>query len=364
MAVYKLFAEKDATIYSDYGTMNTGLDPILELNKNVSLRYSGQSSAARMLIKFSSEEISQLVSQSVGSKRMSANLRMFLADSTGLPTDYTLEAVPIYGSWDMGTGQFGDLPTTENGVSWLYRTSPSVFSGWETGSFALGTTGSFKYVNPGGGVWYTASVCTQSFGIYTNKDINIDVTKIVLGYLSGSFSNEGILVKTSGSLEFDEKYNYTLNFFSRDTNTIYPPVLEIKWDDQFFQTSGSIVNNQDVAVSLSNNKELYEESEIYRFRTSVRELYPSRTFATSSIYNQQKFLPSSSYFAIKDLKSDIFVVDFDENYTKISADSRSNYFDIYMNGLEPERYYKIVIKSVIGNSTVVFDDRQIFKVTQ
>ena len=30
MAVYKLFPEKDSTIYSGFSTMNTGLDEILE----------------------------------------------------------------------------------------------------------------------------------------------------------------------------------------------------------------------------------------------------------------------------------------------------------------------------------------------
>ena len=33
-----------------------------------------------------------------------------------------------------------------------------------------------------------------------------------------------------------------------------------------------------------------------------------------------------------------------------------------MNGLEPERYYKILIKTVIGGSTIIFDDNYYFKV--
>ena len=60
MAVYKIFAEKDTTIYSDYSTMNTGMDAILELTKNTSLLYASQSSAARVLIKFSDDYLSDL----------------------------------------------------------------------------------------------------------------------------------------------------------------------------------------------------------------------------------------------------------------------------------------------------------------
>ena len=53
---------------------------------------------------------------------------------------------------------------------------------------------------------------------------------------------------------------------------------------------------------------------------------------------------------VKDLDTNEYVINFDSTYTKISSDSTSNYFDIYMNGLEPERYYKILISSSIGGS--------------
>jgi hypothetical protein len=56
------------------------------------------------------------------------------------------------------------------------------------------------------------------------------------------------------------------------------------------------------------------------------------------------------------------IVDFDENYTKISADEVSSYFTVYMDGLEPERYYKVLIKVIIDGSTIIFDDDYYFKV--
>jgi hypothetical protein len=33
-----------------------------------------------------------------------------------------------------------------------------------------------------------------------------------------------------------------------------------------------------------------------------------------------------------------------------------------MSGLEPERYYKILIKTLINGSTIIFDDNYYFKV--
>lgn len=364
MAVYKIFAEKDATIYSDYDTMNTGMDPILELTKNTSLYYPSQSSTARMLIKFSNDDVNKVINNHIKSSSFKAYLKLFLADATALPTDYTIEAYPIYGNWDMGTGNHGDLPINSNGVTWKYRTANET-NPWETGSYQSQTVANFTAYNPGGGVWYTGSYATQSFGVYTNKDINLDVTNIVLLHLSQSINNNGIIIKTSGSLEFDKAYNYILSYFSRDTNTVYPPILELRWDDSSFSPTGSnlsSVSSQDLIVNIANNKEEYYEDEIYRYRIDVRDLYPVRTFTTSSLYSSKKYLPSSSYYAIKDVKADINIVDFDENYTKISSDSQGNYFDLYMYGFQPGRYYKILIKTLISGSTIIYDNRHFFKV--
>lgn len=367
MPVYKIFAEKDATIYSDYDSMNTGMDAVLELTKNTSLYYESQSTAARILIKFSDTDISDVVSKYIGSRDFKAYLKLYMADATGLPTDYTIEAFPISGAWDMGVGRFGDLPINKSGVTWRYRNSGNT-GAWETSSFSANVTASFPSGNPGGGVWYNNLTATESFGIYFNKDVNINITSIVKAHVSGTIPNNGIILKTSGSLEFNLVYNYVLNYFSRDTNTVHPPVLELQWDDSVYNVPTSSaytpVSSQDINVTISNNKGEFSDHEIYRFRLNVRDQFPTRTFSTSSLYTAPKYLPSSSYFAIKDTKSDINVIDFDDNYTKISADSQGNYFDVYMYGLEPQRYYKILIKTVISGSTIIYDNRYFFKVTE
>ena len=62
------------------------------------------------------------------------------------------------------------------------------------------------------------------------------------------------------------------------------------------------------------------------------------------------------------MDTDEFVINFDTQYTQISSDINGNYFDVYMNGLEPERYYKILIKTIIDGSTLIFDDHYYFKI--
>ena len=57
MAVYKIFPEKDATLYSDYPVMNTGLDEILEIGNNVSI----ENTVRRCIIKFPTSEINNTI---------------------------------------------------------------------------------------------------------------------------------------------------------------------------------------------------------------------------------------------------------------------------------------------------------------
>ena len=81
------------------------------------------------------------------------------------------------------------------------------------------------------------------------------------------------------------------------------------------------------------------------------------------MYTTQHYLPSSSaWYAVKDLDTNEYVIDFNDTYTKVSADATSSYFDIYMNGLEPERYYQILLKVNAGGSTTIYDDEYYFKV--
>ena len=96
MAVYKLFPEKDATIYSEYPVKNTGLDEILE----VSTFYNTTNpEVSRALIKFSQEELENVIQQKVGDDPYNVYLRLFLADASGINAENTLEVYALSGPW-------------------------------------------------------------------------------------------------------------------------------------------------------------------------------------------------------------------------------------------------------------------------
>jgi hypothetical protein len=364
MAVYKIFPEKDATLYSQYPSSNTGLDEILELSTIVDGQVVYNS---RPLIQFSQTEILDIINNKISGSSWQANLKLFLAYASNIPLEYTLYCYPVSGSWNMGTGHYLDSPAITNGVGWEYRLL-SGSGGWASSAYSPYVTASFITTQTGGGNWYTGSstlnpTSTQSFTYSTTKDINFIVTNAINLFVSGTIENNGFIIKKSDSIEFDSGSAFEIKYFSVDTHTIYPPQLEFKWND-FSHITGSLttLTSPNFVLTFTNNEGFYNKDGIKKFRINSRPQYPTRAFSTSSIYIKNYILPTSSYYAIKDLDTNEFVIDFDTEYTKISCDSEGNYFKIYMNGLEPERYYKILVRVDMDGQQIISDDNQYFKV--
>lgn len=353
MAVYKIFPEKDAFILSQYPAQNTGRDEVLEVSNynGINVLSSAQGdlpAVTRALIQFKTADINNVVNNIITGSAFQSKFNLYLASAENAPLDYTLEVYPISGAWDMGTGKVSDVPKTTDGCSWGWR--------GESGSNAWTTAG---------GDWYTdKSGSSQTFLYTSDKDISMDVTNMVKLWNSSSIDNHGLILKHSSSIEFSSSFVET-NYFSVDTHTIYPPELEFRWDDSSYATPLTPVTSSDFVISFTNVKEEFEDTAIYDFRVKARDTYPARTFQTSSVYLNAKALPTSSYWGLKDIKTNEMVVDFDTSYTKLSADSGSNYFKVYMDGLEPERYYQLMIKTIVGDETLIIENKDnYFKVVR
>ena len=363
MAVYKLFPEKDATLYSEYPEMNTGIDEIIEASTQVAL--DGSPTVSRFLVQFNQSQIQDVLQNKV-SGSFATYFKTYIAKASGLSEQVTLYNFAVSGSWQNGTGKYQDSPETQNGVSWKSRIS-SGSGTWATTFGSTGATASYAVGYTGGGNWYTSStyIQTASLEYRSDFDLSFNVTNTVLAWYSSSIANNGFIVKQANSNEFDDTKTAELKYFSVDTNTIYPPQLEFRWSDFIFNTGSStqtFVTTSDVVVTLPNNAGSYQPQSIQRFRVNARPQFPPRVFSTSSFYTINYYLPTASFWSLKDLNTDEVIIDFDTQYTKLSADSNSNYFDIYMDGLEPERYYKLLIKTLISGTTQILDSNYYFKV--
>ena len=370
MAVYKIFPYKDSTLYSYYPFMNTGMDPILEISN---INKSTNPQVARYLVEFVQSEIEEVIDQKIKNSEWDVNYRNYIATAQGLTEETKVEIYPIAQSWPNGTGTYLDNPTVEDGCNWLSGSVAWSSSGED--SFGNTITGSFNtdYISSGGGAWLVNSGSTnfkvsQSFDIRSQKDINLSVKEVVSRWYSGSILNNGFITKWEDSVEFTTNVEIQpiMKFYSVDTNTIYPPQLEFKWRDYSSVLTGSatasIVDTTNIVTALAENPGVFTPQSINRFRFNVAPKYPNKVFQTASFFTETNYLPTSSFYAIKDLDTNEYVVDYDTAFTQLSSDSEGNYFDVYMNGLEPERYYKVCVKTTINGSTLVLDDNYYFKV--
>ena len=155
-----------------------------------------------------------------------------------------------------------------------------------------------------------------------------------------------------------------MKYFSGDTHTIYPPRLAFKWDDSDHSYQSSAKQSGELNVSLYRNKEQYNQNDEALFRIHVRDKYPTRQFTSSSNYLNVGYFTTKSYYSVRDAATEEDVIPFDTNYTKLSADANGMYFKLYMQGLQPERYYRLLFKHINGDGTLVYDNKYHFKVVR
>lgn len=374
-------------MYERTESLNTGTDPILEISHQ--LIGSASIYNSRVLLKFNASDIES----KINSGQIASNATYFLSlrtvEARELPQEYVIQAYPVSGSWVNGTGKYDNTPITTDGVSWTYRTSKQIGIRWEIppatasfewdnisdqwvdsnlifGSIASSVTSSY-FSAQGGGTWwdYDNVTCTQSFE-YQSSDVYMDVTPIVRKWVTGSgrFENDGMLLKFSNEIESSQQTLSTLKFFATDSNTIYVPRLHVVWDDSTFVTGSLTAADLDNLVINVKLKKNYSEDEKTQVRIYANTRYPVKTYTTQSHYTQNYYLPTSSYYEIRDAHTDEVIIPFNTTGSKIGCDGTSSYFNIWMDSFQPERFYRVVVKIDSNNTTQIFDNNYYFKVTR
>ena len=377
--------------------------------------FTNEPEFSRILIQFDLSSISSsLLSGDIknGSK---FSLKLKASSTSEVPLDYKVYAYPLSKSWDMGTGRYDTEGLGSFGASWYYNTTQNTSSLWYSPTASSVTynfsdylltssLGSSSFQN-GGATWFynvpstysqptsntsssfyntlsssvyissfcssslsgSSLICSQSYS-YSTSDIYMDVTPIVKGWICGCVPNNGFILISSLELIQSNDINSSIRFFSKETNTIYQPYLDVKWDDSTY-SSGSLIpltGFNPYTVVVKNVGREYKFGSIPRINIFAREKAPLKNFVKGyqqSQYLSSSLLPSDSYYAIKDNESENFVIDFDD-YTKLSCDGTIHYFRLDTTALPVERYYRILIKTEINGETLIFDNGNIFKVSR
>jgi hypothetical protein len=338
------FTTKDTFINSgsdqitgeDFKNKNVGQDEILELKKVFFDRTF--SHPTRVLLQFDTNEIESYISSSVLPHDYKLNLRLYETEGTsGLTEEYKVAVYPLSQEWDEGVGKEIDNPKTTDGCSWKFRKN-------REGAEEI------SWTTPGG-TYIAADEATQSFSS-ESPDINMDITTMAKKWFSGVNTNYGVLIRLSGSREQSTGSFEDIKFFSRQTNTIYSPKIELKWDDHLPATGSNTgsLTSLDISGNSENYlypihfREAYKENETVKFRFGARKRYIQKSFTTSVQTVSGSFIPhGSGSYSIIDMATNESVVPFSA-YTTMSCDTTSNYFKQDLNAFEPNRAYKILIK--------------------
>jgi hypothetical protein len=240
---------------------------------------------------------------------------------------------------------------------------------------SLGTSGSYEIGlstdAPLNTIPYTVSSGSYASVQYfdnQSSDIYMDVTNTVLAWIYNSIPNYGFILMHSNETS---SYDFgKLRFFSKESNTIYQPHLDVMWADVSLSPTASdgtslrlVDTSKSSVISVNLNKD-YKRGSIVRINVLGRPKYPTKTFTNRvSDYIEPMYLPEESYYSIKDAETEETVMAFD-GYTKLSSDADGNYFMLDTTGLPQERYYSVDIRSEISGSISTFSSPVTFKISR
>ena len=225
--IYRISASKDTTLDSGALDANSGQSEILYIGtvrKNEKVATTAPAATAsiyRSIIKFGSpavnydlNEIATLISGGYisSSAILTSSLHLFHAYSNDYASTYDFKIKPVTELWDEGNG-FSMEGNDQGTANWVYRNSST------TWAIAGGTTGAV----PPALVFST----THSVG---DEDFNVDISPIVTGWIDITVANRGLLIEASS--EDTDTGSRVKGVYSRHTNTIFSPYIDVCWDDR------------------------------------------------------------------------------------------------------------------------------------
>lgn len=358
---------------------------------------------SRTLIKFDLTTLSQSISKNeISSSNLKFTLNLKACGMRNLPLNYSIYAYPISQSWENGNGRYAD-DGSQLGATWNDRNysgsnlwyGNSISNSYRQVNYLLTSSYSSSSFQNQGGTWYykvpasytnkpkwicnsttfpslanAGLICSQSFSYGQQSDISMDITQIVRAWLCGCVPNNGLMLLSSFEISTPplQPTNGLLQFFSKDTNTIYSPYIDVGWDDSTYNTGSlkPITSSIQNLITLQALKDQYKAGSMPKIFVFSRDKYPLKQFNKSTQQPAMvtpKYLPSSSFYMIKDAESEEVLIGFDK-YSKLSCDPiYGNFFKINTNGLPQERFYKVFIKVEYKDGSIdITDTQKIFKI--
>jgi hypothetical protein len=201
---------------------------------------------------------------------------------------------------------------------------------------------------------YTASLGSEFIASVT-ADVSYSISFLTGSSIWYYSASAGIYESSSISASVKEDYTYlSWSITGYATASSSTPLL--------YQVPG-----ENFVVYFKDLRDEYLQNSNIKFRIGTRDRYPRKTFTTGSwYYIKPYYLPSSSYYSIRDAYTEEEIVPFRTDSTKISCDNSGSYFNLWLNGYEPERFYRVLLKVVTGSisssTETVYDEKNKFRI--
>lgn len=202
---------------------------------------------------------------------------------------------------------------------------------------------------------------------YANvSGVYINGTALGIYTVSGSISGSGGSTSASFDGQFIDGNLLGGHLYLQLSGSVY--TSSFSYTSSVEMTS-SVLSPLDIrrpfSINLQNLQPEYRGGDIIRLNVFGRKKFPLKYFGKSTQQEQYlipEFLPTSSYYALRDNQTSEIVINFD-NHTKISCEyPNGNYFIIDTTGLAQERYYRVLIQVCDSNYTYTIDTGKTFKI--
>jgi hypothetical protein len=151
-------------------------------------------------------------------------------DDTQRTSSFDLIVFKIPQAWDEGVGyEYTSDEILSNNKQKLFSETPS---NWYKATTASGWTTSGIYSTNISGVTSADIIAVQHFD-NGNEDLHVDVTNYINNIILSGTTDYGVGIAFASVYEIiaDAKYDQTVSFFTKYTNTFFEPYLETVYDD-------------------------------------------------------------------------------------------------------------------------------------
>lgn len=341
--VYK--AISTTTLNELYPSQSFQRDETFQVGKIISSSLITGKYLKRGLIKFPDGIESQYSSYPFAWLKVFTAYAESLAVTTPLQVGFNSSSADTY---VIGRGRRDSNPPVQEGSTWGHQ-NQSTLQTWTNMTSSNTSSITFQYNK--------------------SNDVDLDVSTLWSASAGHTGQLKFVNVNLSSSIEADATRQGIIEYYGASTHTIYQPTLFLFTASAAYVTSsdGSLLDiTNDYVVYHTNLQTSYESGSTPVFRFGARELYPVATYATTSIADTIKYLPSSSYYNFKDIASGELLLPWSmKEYTRLNANSSGHYIDALDTDLfYPYRKYQVVLQVVSGSQTDIIDLPETFQIEE